>query len=106
MHALTTRASWCVSANGATPAAIAGYPVVTVPLGFRPEGEKMDKAEPIIDVGPGMPYGLAFVGTAWSEAKLLSLAYAFEQATQVRLKRKAFDAAIPKTQIVDVVAKY
>ena len=52
-----------------------------------------------------MPYGLAFMGTAWSEAKLLALAYAFEQATQVRLKRRAFDAAVPRSQLSKVVAK-
>ncbi|MFD2078813.1 amidase [Actinopolymorpha cephalotaxi] len=47
-----------------TPAAIAGYPVVTVPCGA-------------VD---GLPVGLAFVGTAWSEPTLIRLAYAFEQA--------------------------
>ncbi len=47
-----------------TPAAIAGYPVVTVPCG----------------AADGLPVGLAFVGTAWSEPTLIRLAYAFEQA--------------------------
>ncbi|GAA2759282.1 amidase [Actinopolymorpha rutila] len=46
------------------PAAIAGYPVVTVPCG----------------AADGLPVGLAFVGTAWSEPTLIRLAYAFEQA--------------------------
>ena len=32
----------------------------------------------------GEPVGLSFVGAAWSEAKLLALGYAFEQATQAR----------------------
>lgn len=32
----------------------------------------------------GLPVGLSFIGTAWSEARLLSLGYAFEQLTQVR----------------------
>jgi amidase len=44
-------------------AAVAGYPHVTVPMG---------------DV-KGLPVGMSFFGPAWSEAKLLAAAYAFEQ---------------------------
>ena len=51
-----------------SPAAVAGYPHVTVPMG---------------DVA-GLPVGLSFVGAAWSEPTLLRLAYAFEQATHHR----------------------
>jgi amidase len=51
-----------------SPAAIAGYPSVTVPAGFV----------------HGLPVGLSFIGRAWSEAALLRLAYAFEQATRQR----------------------
>jgi amidase len=50
------------------PAAVAGYPHVTVPMGFV----------------RGLPIGLSFVGTAWTEQRLLSLAYAFEQAAPAR----------------------
>ena len=32
----------------------------------------------------GLPVGLSIMGPAWSEARLLSLAYAFEQATHAR----------------------
>jgi amidase len=48
--------------------AVAGYPRVTVPAGFI----------------HNLPVGVSFMGTAWSEARLLSLAYAFEQASDVR----------------------
>ncbi len=48
-----------------TPAAVAGYPHLTVPAGFV----------------RGLPIGLSFVGPAWSEAKLLGYGYAYEQAT-------------------------
>ena len=50
-------------------AAVAGYPSVTVPAGniF------------------GLPMGLSFFGRAWSEAKLIALSYAFEQATKARM---------------------
>lgn len=51
-----------------TPAAVAGYPHLTVPAGLV----------------RGLPIGLSFVGPAWSEARLLGLGYAFEQATQWR----------------------
>ena len=48
-----------------SPAAVAGYPHVTVPAGFV----------------HGLPVGLSFVGTAYSEAALIRMAYAYEQAT-------------------------
>jgi amidase len=54
--------------SSTTPAAVAGYPSITVPAG---------------DVA-GLPIGVSFVGTAWSEATLIKLAYAFEQATKAR----------------------
>lgn len=52
-----------------------------------------------------MPFGLAFTGTAFSEFKLISFAFAYEQATHTRLKVRGFPAAIPKTQLADVVGK-
>lgn len=51
-----------------SPAAIAGYPLISVPMGFA----------------FGLPVGITFMGTAWSEPTLIRLAYAFEQATKVR----------------------
>ncbi|KAI0049504.1 amidase signature enzyme [Auriscalpium vulgare] len=92
-------------ANGfaAGPAAIAGYPIMTVPLGFQPEDRPADAANPTIAQGPGLPFGISFVGTAYSEAQLIQYAYAYEQATQMRLRRRAFPAAIPKTQLDDVL---
>ena len=48
--------------------AVSGYPHLTVPA-----GEVF-----------GLPVGLSFVGRAWSEPKLIGLAYAFEQATRHR----------------------
>jgi amidase len=49
-------------------AAVAGYPSITVPMGYVRE----------------LPVGLSFIGRAWDEGKLISLAFAFEQATKVR----------------------
>ena len=48
-----------------TPAAVAGYPHITVPMGFD----------------HGLPVGLSIFGGAWSDAKLLRYAFAYEQAT-------------------------
>lgn len=51
-----------------TPAAVAGYPDITVPAGQA----------------FGLPVGVSFMGARWAEPKLLALAYAFEQATHAR----------------------
>ncbi len=48
--------------------AVAGYPHITVPAGYV----------------FGLPFGISFFGTAYSEPKLIKFAYAFEQATKVR----------------------
>jgi amidase len=48
----------------AGPPAVAGYPSVTVPAGWV----------------SGLPVGVTFMGPAWGEARLLALAYAFEQS--------------------------
>ncbi|KAI8988997.1 amidase signature enzyme [Trametes punicea] len=88
-----------------TPPAIAGYPIVTVPLGFLPPNTPLSPAKPTRESGPNMPFGLAFLGTAFSEFKLISLAFAYEQATHTRLRVRAFPEAIPKTQLADVVGK-
>jgi amidase len=54
--------------GSSSPAAIAGYPNITVPAGFV----------------QGLPVGLSFFGRAWSEPTLLRLAYAYEQGTRHR----------------------
>ena len=56
------------SGGSSSPAARAGYPSVTVPAGYV----------------LGLPVGLSFFGPAWTEAKLLGLAYSYEQATKLR----------------------
>jgi amidase len=66
--------------SGASIAAKAGYPSVQVPAGFI--GGPMDATGG--KETPDFPLGLTFAGRAWSEAKLLRLAYAYEQATNAR----------------------
>jgi amidase len=55
--------------GGATsPAAVAGYPHITVPAGWV----------------HGLPIGLSFFGRPWSEGKLIGMAFDFEQETRIR----------------------
>jgi amidase len=73
--------SWCTDlVNGDystgygaySPAAIAGYPSITVPMGMVFE----------------LPIGLAFIGKAFGEGELISIAYAYEQVSKNRIAPK------------------
>jgi amidase len=55
-----------VGGGAGNAAAVAGYPHLTVPMGRV----------------SGLPVGLSFVGPAWSEARLLGLGFAYEQASR------------------------
>jgi amidase len=57
-----------LTGDSSSPAAVAGYPAITVPAGHV----------------YGLPVGISFFGRAWSEPTLLRLAHAFEQATRAR----------------------
>ncbi len=54
--------------SSSTPAAVAGYPNISVPAGFA----------------HGLPVGISFMGRAYSEPTLIKIAYSFEQATKHR----------------------
>jgi amidase len=56
--------------GSSTAAAVSGYGDITVPAGY-------------VD---GLPIGITFIGGRWSEPELIGLAYAFEQATKIRVK--------------------
>ena len=60
-----------------SPAAVAGYPHITVPAGFV----------------NALPVGLSFVGTAYTEAALIGMAYAYEQASRQR-RAPTFPASV------------
>jgi amidase len=73
----TSGAAWSM-------AAVAGYPSITVPLGLReipaaPAANNLPAAQ-----GSSQATGMFFFGAAWSEAKLIKYAYAFEQMTKGR----------------------
>ncbi len=63
-----------------SPAAVAGYPSITVPAGFA----------------HGLPVGLTFIGRAWSEPRLIALAYAYEQSTKHR-RPPTFPPTVPQS---------
>jgi amidase len=64
--------------GAASAPAVAGYPHITVPMGNV----------------RGLPVGLSFVGTAWSEPRLVGYAYAFEQSARAR-QSPHFPAVVP-----------
>lgn len=76
------------TSQSAGVAAIAGYPVVTVPLGFYPSTTEvfLNSRGTLVNLGPNLPFGLAFIGRRFSEEKLIAYAYAFEQKTKARAK--------------------
>ena len=85
--------------------ALAGLPVVTVPLGFYPASEPVvrNMRGTLVETGPNVPFGLSFLGAAWSEADLIGYAYAYEQRTMTRNKVQPY--LVPTTELVDVVGK-
>ena len=54
---------------------------------------------------PGIPFGLSFLGTAFSDFDLIGFGYAYEQATKTRLARKGLEDSIPRTQLEDVISR-
>jgi amidase len=63
-----------IERNGAL-ASVAGFPAITVPAGF---------SSPTAGAPIGVPIGIEFLGRPWSEPLLFTIAYAFEQASQIR----------------------
>src|SRR4051812_10692441 len=53
-----------------SPAAMAGYPHITVPMGYT----------------YGLPVGISFISSAYKEGDIITLGYAYEQASKKRVK--------------------
>ncbi|MEA9579095.1 amidase [Xanthomonas nasturtii] len=85
----TTGAAWVTTLGkgdtfpgaGYGAAAVAGYPSLSVPMGQT----------------QGLPLGLLFMGTAWSEPRLIELAYAYEQRSHARFAPSYAPSAPPAT---------
>ena len=67
--------------GSSTAAAVAGYPHITVPLGFI----------------FGLPVGISFFGRAWSEPALIRIAHGFEQAIKTRKPPRFLSTIDPRT---------
>lgn len=73
---------------GYSPAAVAGYPSITVPAGNS----------------HGLPVGMVFYAGRWSEPALIGIAYGFEQATQARIRPQFLDYAPREASIPSLAA--
>ncbi|KZT53983.1 glutamyl-tRNA amidotransferase subunit A [Calocera cornea HHB12733] len=84
-------------------AAIAGYPIVTIPLGFYPANTTavINSRGTLYTAGPHFPFGISFLGRRFSEAQLVTFAYAFEQATKVR--ETVTPMVVPNINLIDVM---
>ncbi|WP_230298642.1 amidase family protein [Actinomadura coerulea] len=58
-------------AHSCSPAAVGGYPSITVPAGYA---------------DAHLPLGVSFIGRRYCDEELLELAYSFEQATRARVR--------------------
>lgn len=83
--------------------ALVGSPVITVPLGFYPANTTTvyNPRGNLVARAPNFPFGISFLGRLWSEADLISYAYAFEQRTMVRNNVQPFIA--PNIELDQVV---
>ncbi|KAI1617985.1 glutamyl-tRNA amidotransferase subunit A [Exophiala viscosa] len=81
----------------------AGYPIITVPLGFMPAETPVvrNARGDLVWDGPGIPFGLAFIGAPFSEALLIELAHAFETAT--KYSSQQLPSILPRIEIRDIV---
>ncbi|KAE8154491.1 amidase signature domain-containing protein [Aspergillus avenaceus] len=80
---------------------LVGTPAITVPLGAYPNGTDIvyNDMKSLVQIAPGIPFGISFLGKHWSESELIGMAYAFEQRTQVRQKLKR--VIEPKSEVTE-----
>lgn len=77
-HTISSRKKGDLPPSPSMYAALAGYPNLTVPMG-------------LVD---GLPVGLSFIGPKWSDARLLAMGYAYEQASKKRVPPEAYKEAV------------
>ncbi|TGO45013.1 hypothetical protein BCON_0433g00010 [Botryotinia convoluta] len=86
-------------------AAVVGAPVISVPTGAMPSDQPIvSDVDGLVSAGPNIPFGFRFLGARFTDAKVIGLAYAFEQRT---MKRKTVHPYIkPRTDLRDVVGMH
>ena len=84
-----------------------GLPAISVPLGAYPDGTPVINGfRDLVDVAPGIPFGLTFLGKKWSEETLIGIAAAFERATGFRNEHVlGVNATVPTVEIKDILTK-
>lgn len=85
------------------PPAMVGSPAVTVPMGVYPPETPTtwDERGDLVGFGPGIPFGISFLGDLFSEETLIGIAYAFEQKTNIRHAIRPY--VQPRTELRDVI---
>ncbi|KAL8994009.1 MAG: hypothetical protein Q9169_005908 [Polycauliona sp. 2 TL-2023] len=80
-----------------------GTPVITVPLGKSPANTTVvyNERGTLVESAPNIPFGLSFIGPAWSETDLIGFAYAYEQRTMVRDQIHTY--IVPQFELADIV---
>jgi len=91
--------------SGSAPgyAAIAGYPIISVPLGYYPPTTNVtwNSRGTLVSLAPNMPFGLAFYSRRFDEATIIKFACAFEAATNHRNDSSPFIK--PNVQLLTVM---
>ncbi len=77
--------NWLGSASNLP--AVSGYPHLTLPMGQA----------------SGLPLNISFIGPRWSEARLLALGYAFEQATHARFEPRFYPSVAAEPEMARAI---
>ncbi|CAI9634666.1 unnamed protein product [Alternaria burnsii] len=83
-------------------AGVAGAPIVSVPIGaMHSDQPTVSDADGLVSSAPNIPFGFSFLGAKFNDAKIVGLAYAFEQRTLVRATVKPY--ITPRTELSDIM---
>ncbi|KZT54945.1 amidase [Calocera cornea HHB12733] len=84
-------------------ASIAGYPIISVPLGYYPPTTNVtwNSRNTLVSLAPNMPFGLSFYSRKYDEATIIKFACAFEAATNHR--NESLPYLRPNVQLITVM---
>ncbi|KAI0531651.1 glutamyl-tRNA amidotransferase subunit A [Xylaria digitata] len=85
-------------------AAAVGAPIVSIPMGAYPSDQPVEMDTwGLVETGPNIPFGLGFLGARFTDAKLIGLAYAYEQRTMVQKSVQPY--IVPRIELQDVLGQ-